>query len=70
LRDEIAGGWRKLHDEGLHNSYSWANTIRMIKPRRMRWGEHVAVTREKMNSYRVVEGKREDKRPLGRYRHG
>jgi hypothetical protein len=30
-RDEVAGGWRKLHNEELHNLYSWPNIIRMIK---------------------------------------
>jgi hypothetical protein len=35
-RDEIIGGWRKLHNEGLHNLYSSPNIIRMIKSRRMR----------------------------------
>jgi hypothetical protein len=35
-RDEVTGGWRKLHDEELHNSYSYASIIRMIKPRRKR----------------------------------
>jgi hypothetical protein len=34
-RDEIAGGWRKLHNEGLHNLYSSPNIIRMIKSRKM-----------------------------------
>jgi hypothetical protein len=36
-RDEVMGGWRKLHNEELHNSYSSPNTIRMKKSRRMRW---------------------------------
>jgi hypothetical protein len=41
-RDEVIGGWRKLHNEELHNLYSSPNIIRMIKPRRMRWAGHVA----------------------------
>jgi hypothetical protein len=35
--DEVTGGWRKLHNEGLHNLYSSPSIIRMIKSRRMRW---------------------------------
>jgi hypothetical protein len=41
-RDEVTGGWRKLHNEELHNLYSSLNMIRMIKSRRMRRAEHVA----------------------------
>jgi hypothetical protein len=40
-RDEMVGGWRKLHNEELHNLRSLPN-IRMMKPRRMRWAGHVA----------------------------
>jgi hypothetical protein len=36
-RDEVTGGWRKLHNEDLHNVYSSASIIRMIKSRRIRW---------------------------------
>jgi hypothetical protein len=41
-RDEVTGGWRKLHNEELHNLYSSPSMIRMIKSRRMRWAGHVA----------------------------
>jgi hypothetical protein len=41
-RDKVTGGWRKLHNEELHNLYSSPSIIRMIKPRRMRWEGHVA----------------------------
>jgi hypothetical protein len=41
-RDEVTGGWRKLHNEELHNLYSSPSIIRKIKSRRMRWAEHVA----------------------------
>jgi hypothetical protein len=41
-RDEVAGGWRKLHNEELHNLYSSPSIIRMIKSKRMRWPGHVA----------------------------
>jgi hypothetical protein len=40
-RDEVEGGWRKLHNEGLHNMYSSLSIIRMIKTRRIRWAGHV-----------------------------
>lgn len=40
-REELAGGWRKLHKEKLHNLYSSPNVIRMIKSRRMGWMMHV-----------------------------
>jgi hypothetical protein len=40
-RDEVTGGWRKLHNEELHNFYSSQSIIRMIKSRRMRWARHV-----------------------------
>jgi hypothetical protein len=41
-RDEVTGGWRKLHNEELHNLYSSPNTIRMLKSRRVRWAGHAA----------------------------
>jgi hypothetical protein len=41
-RDELMGGWRKLHNEELHNLYSSPSIIRMIKSRRMTWAGHVA----------------------------
>jgi hypothetical protein len=41
-RDEVIGGWRKLHNENPHNLYSSPSIIRMIKSRRMRWAGHVA----------------------------
>jgi hypothetical protein len=41
-RDEVAGGWRKLHNKELHDLYSLPSIIRMIGSRRMRWAEHVA----------------------------
>jgi hypothetical protein len=40
-RDEVTGGWRKLHNEELHNLYSSRNTVRIIKFMRMRWAGHV-----------------------------
>jgi hypothetical protein len=67
-RDEIIGGWRKLHNEELHCLYSLSNIIRMMKLRRMRWAGHVAFMRVKRNAYKVLVGKPEGKRSLGRPR--
>jgi hypothetical protein len=67
-RDEVTGGWRKLHNEELHNLYSSPSIIRMIKSKRMRWEGHVARMGEKRNPYRILVGKPEGKRPLGRPR--
>jgi hypothetical protein len=67
-RDEVTGEWRKLHSEELHILYSSPN-IRQIKSRRMRWAGHVARMGEERNVYRVLMGKPEGKRPLGRPRH-
>jgi hypothetical protein len=46
-RDEVIGGWRKLHNEELHNLYASSNVIRMIKSWRMRWAGHVARNRRR-----------------------
>jgi hypothetical protein len=68
-RDEVMGDWRKLHNGELHNLYSSPFIIREIKSRRMRWAGHVARMGEGRNVYRVLVGKPEGKRPLGRQRH-
>jgi hypothetical protein len=64
----VTGGWRKLHNEELHNLYSSPSIIRIIKQKRMRWAEHVARMGEKRNVYRLLVRKPEGKRPLGRPR--
>jgi hypothetical protein len=46
-RDEVTGGWRKLHNEELYNLYSSSSIIRMIKSRRIRWAGHVAQTKRR-----------------------
>jgi hypothetical protein len=49
-RDEVIGGWRKLHNEELHNLYSSPTVITIIKSKRMRWTRHVAcVGRRRMH---------------------
>jgi hypothetical protein len=67
-RDEVTGEWRKLHNEELHDLYSSPSIIRIIKARRMRWAGHVAPMGEKRNAYRLLVGKPEGRRPLGRLR--
>jgi hypothetical protein len=53
-RDEVTGGWRKLHKGELHNLYSSTSIIRMMKSRRMRWAGHVAHIEEKRNACRIL----------------
>jgi hypothetical protein len=67
-RDKVTGEWRKLHSGELHNLYSSSDIIRQIKSRRMRWVGHVARMEQGRNVYRVLVGKPEGKRPLGRPR--
>jgi hypothetical protein len=67
-RDGVTGGWRKLHNEELHNLYSSPSIIRIIKSRRMRWVGHMARMGEKRNVCRLLVGKPEGKRLLGRPR--
>jgi hypothetical protein len=63
-------GWgRKLHNDELHNLYSSPNIVKVIKSRRMRWTGHVARMGEGRDVYRVLVGRFEGKRPLGRPRH-
>jgi hypothetical protein len=64
--DEATGQRRKLHNGELHNLYSPPDNIRQIKSRRMRWTGHVALMGEGRNVYRVLVGKPEGKRRLGR----
>jgi hypothetical protein len=67
-RDEVTGQWRKLHNGELHNLYSSPDIIRQIKLGRMKWAGHVARLGEGRNMYRVLVGKPEGKRLLGRPR--
>jgi hypothetical protein len=67
-RAEATGGWRKLHNEELHNLYSTPSIVRMIKSRRMRWAGHAARIRAKRSAYRILVGMPEGNRPLGRPR--
>jgi hypothetical protein len=53
-RDEVIGGWRKLHNEDLHNLYSSPSIMRVIKSKRMKLAGHVGCIREKRNAYRIL----------------
>jgi hypothetical protein len=68
-RDEVRGEWRKLHNEELNDLYSLPNIVRVVKSRRMKWEGHVARMGEDRGVLRVLVGKPEGKRPLGRPRH-
>jgi len=65
-RDEVTGEWRKLHNEELNDLYCSPSIFRVIKLRRMRWAGHVARMGERRGVYRVLVGKPEGKRQLGR----
>jgi hypothetical protein len=64
----VIGKWRKMHNEKLHDLYSSPSIFRIMKSRRMRWAGHVARMGEKMNAYRLLVGKQEGRRPLGKQR--
>jgi hypothetical protein len=67
-RDEVSGEWRKLHNKELHNLYTSPDIIRQVMSRRMRWAGHVARMGEERKVYKVLVGKPEGKRELGRPR--
>jgi hypothetical protein len=64
----VAGEWRKLHNEELNDLYSLPNIVQVVKSRRMRWAGHVARMGEDRGVHRVLAGKPEGKRQLGRPR--
>jgi len=64
----VTGEWRKLHNEELNDLYS-PHILRVIKCGRIRWAGHVAHVGERRGIYRVLVGKPEGKRSLGRLRH-
>jgi hypothetical protein len=67
-RDEVTGGWRKLHNEELHGLYSSPSIVRVIKARRMRWAGHVARMGGVRGAYNILVGKPEGRRLPGRPR--
>ena len=66
-RDEVTGEWRKLHNEELSDLYSLPNIVRVVKSRK-RWAGHVVRMGQGRGVYRVLVGKPEGKRPMGRPR--
>ena len=67
-RDEETGEWRKRHNVELYDLYPSSNLVQVIKSRKMRWVGHVVCKGERKGLYRVLVGKPEGKRPLGRPR--
>jgi hypothetical protein len=65
----ISGGWRRLHNEGLHNLYASSNVIRVIKSSKIKCAGHVTCRNEVRNEYNILVQKYERKRQLGRPRH-
>jgi hypothetical protein len=65
-RDEVKVEWRRLHNKELYTLYPSPNIIRVIKSRRLRWARHVAHMWDRRGAHRVLEGKPEESRPLGR----
>jgi hypothetical protein len=63
---EEDGSWRKLHNDELYRLHFSPNIVRVIKSRKMRWAGHVARMEEGRGVYRVLVGRPEGKRPLGR----
>jgi hypothetical protein len=66
--DGVTGEWRKLHNEKLTDLSASPNLNQMIKSIKMRWACHVARLRESRNSYWILVGKPEGRRPLRRPR--
>jgi len=67
-RSEVTGEWRKRHNEELNGLYCSPNILRVIKSKRKRWAGNVARMGERVGAYKVLVGKTEGKRQLGRSR--
>jgi hypothetical protein len=65
-REEVTGGWRRLHNEELHNLYASPDIISVIKSRWVRWEGHVTRMGNIRSAYKILVGKPEGKRPLGK----
>jgi hypothetical protein len=64
-REEVAGGWRRLYNEELHNLYASQDIIRVINSKTIRWTGHVACMGERVSAYSILVIKPEEKRPRG-----
>jgi hypothetical protein len=60
--DEVTGGWRKLHDEELHNLYSSPNIIMVIRSRWLKWVRHVVGMGETRNTHNILVTKPQQER--------
>jgi hypothetical protein len=69
LERRKTNSWRKLHNDELHSLYSSPNIVRVIKSWRMRWARHVECMGESRGVYRILVGRPEGKRALGRPRY-
>jgi hypothetical protein len=69
MREEVAGGWRRLHNEELHSLYAPSKIITVIKSRRMRWAGNITRMGEIRNTQSILSIKPEERRPLGKLRH-
>jgi hypothetical protein len=69
MRNKVTGECKTLHKEEFYDLHFSPNIIWVIKSRRMRWAEHVACMGKKRDAYRILVGKLEGKRPLGRPKH-
>jgi hypothetical protein len=67
--DEVTAGWRKLHNEQLHDLYSSPGIVRVIRARSIRWAGHVMRMGKVRGAYNILAGRPEGKRQLGRPRH-
>jgi hypothetical protein len=67
--EEVAGSWRRLHNEELHNLYTPPHIIRVIKSRTMKWEEDLTRMGRMRNAYSILVGKPAGTRPLRRAMH-
>jgi hypothetical protein len=67
-KQQVVGGWKRLHNEELRNLYASPNIIRVLKSRNMMWVRHVARMGKMRNAYNILVGRRRRKIPLGRPR--
>jgi hypothetical protein len=68
-RDSVTREWKKLHNEELNDLYCSPDIVRLLNSRRMRWARHVVSMEEERVVYKVLVGKPEGQRPLGRPRN-
>jgi hypothetical protein len=68
-RNKVTGEWRKLHNEELNDLYSLPSTVWVVNSRRMRWAGRVAQMGDERVVHKVLVGRLEGKRPMGRCRH-